>query len=66
MHVFENEKCLSCNLSSPEGKLCTHADGSFSKNYENYVISCYGPDPYFTSVFKSGVSDIIISDTYKK
>lgn len=49
-HVYSTEKCLSCDIESPEGTLCLYASATFSKDFSFYTLTCSGPDPSFTKI----------------
>lgn len=47
-------ECISCDLETPEGNLCTYATASFSKDRSNFALTCSGPDPMFVTLFSNG------------
>lgn len=38
---------------TPEGNLCTYATATFSKDSSYYTITCSGPDPSFTKIYRT-------------
>lgn len=52
-HVYKSGECLSCGLQTPEGNACAYASASFSKDFSHYALTCSGPDPSFTRVYKT-------------
>lgn len=56
-HVYSTEKCLSCDIRSPEGNLCLYASATFSKDFSHYSLACTGPDPSFTKLINYENSD---------
>ncbi|KAG5675085.1 hypothetical protein PVAND_005017 [Polypedilum vanderplanki] len=55
LYVYENdeEKCLTCELKTPEGNTCTYVSASFSTDLSYYSLSCSGPDPSFTKIYQT-------------
>ncbi|ALC39730.1 CG11034 [Drosophila busckii] len=51
-HVYRNDICLSCHMEDADGTECLSASASFSKGYSYYSISCTGPNPVYTRIFK--------------
>lgn len=49
----EKPTCISCNVLTPEGNVCTYADAIFSPFGQYYVLICHGPDPAFVSIFNN-------------
>lgn len=45
--------CVSCNVITPEGKVCTYVYPYFSPNASYYTLTCTGPNPSFVVVFDS-------------
>lgn len=52
-HVYSSNGCLSCDLKTPEDNLCTYASATFSKDFSYYSLTCSGPDPAFTRIYKT-------------
>lgn len=46
--------CITCNIMTPEGNICTYASASFSKDYSHFALNCQGPDPTFVSIYSGG------------
>jgi dipeptidyl-peptidase-4 len=46
--------CLSCNITTPEGRTCLYASGSFSTDMSHLALTCSGPDPPHVSLYKAG------------
>jgi dipeptidyl-peptidase 4 len=58
--VYSSNGCLSCDLRTPEGNLCTYASATFSKDFSHYVLTCSGPDPSFTRIYKTAGREEIV------
>lgn len=43
--------CISCQVVSPEGNLCTSASASFSSDYSYILLTCSAPDPIVVAVY---------------
>ncbi|XP_055685208.1 venom dipeptidyl peptidase 4 [Lutzomyia longipalpis] len=51
--VFRDSTCLTCTAKSPEGNDCTYASASFSRDFSYYSLTCSGPDPSYTHLFRT-------------
>lgn len=49
----EEPTCISCEVLTPEGNRCSYTDVVFSPLKSHYVLTCFGPDPAFVSIFNS-------------
>ncbi|XP_076375275.1 venom dipeptidyl peptidase 4 isoform X2 [Megalopta genalis] len=49
----EAPRCISCNIITPEGHVCSYAYPSFSIDNTYYAVACTGPDPTFVVIFDS-------------
>lgn len=47
-------RCLTCEVKSPEGNLCSYASASFSKDFTHYTMTCSGPDPAVVEILTAG------------
>lgn len=52
-HVYSSTECLSCDIMSPEGNLCQYAGASFSRDFSYFSLTCAGPDPSFTKLYRT-------------
>lgn len=61
-HVYKSSAvnnmntCLSCVAISPEEEQCTYASASFSKDFSLYSLTCTGPGPSYTKIYRTAVS----------
>jgi dipeptidyl aminopeptidase/acylaminoacyl peptidase len=55
LYVFEDgaERCLTCELKTPENNVCTYVSASFSSDLSYYSLTCSGPDPSFTKIYQT-------------
>lgn len=60
-HVYSSNGCLTCEVQTPEGNRCTYASASFSKDLSHYAMTCSGPDPAFTKLFRTAGNEEISS-----
>ncbi|CAO1395349.1 unnamed protein product [Diamesa tonsa] len=60
-HTYSKSECLTCGVTSPEGHLCSYASTSFSKDFSYYALTCSGPDPSFTRLYKTESNTLIYS-----
>lgn len=47
----ELPSCISCNIITPEGYVCTYVYPYFSPNASYYALACTGPNPTFIVIF---------------
>ncbi|XP_078045888.1 venom dipeptidyl peptidase 4 [Augochlora pura] len=47
----EAPKCISCNIITPEGNVCSYVYPYFSVGNTYYAVTCAGPDPTFVVIF---------------
>lgn len=52
-HVYANDMCLSCDKYDVDGVECSSASATFSNNYSYYTLTCNGPNPAYTLIYKS-------------
>lgn len=45
---------MTCGYQTPEKNLCTYLSASFSKDFSRYSVTCSGPDPSTSKLFKTG------------
>ncbi|XP_076647427.1 venom dipeptidyl peptidase 4 [Halictus rubicundus] len=45
--------CVSCNIITPEGNVCTYVFPYFSAKASYYALACTGPNPPFVVIFDS-------------
>lgn len=51
------EKCLTCEIVTPEGNKCTYASTTFSTDLSHYALTCSGPDVAFTDIYETDKSE---------
>ena len=54
------EKCLTCEIVTPEGNKCTYATTTFSTDLSHYALTCSGPDVSFTNIYKTDSSEKVM------
>ncbi|XP_070499034.1 venom dipeptidyl peptidase 4 [Chironomus tepperi] len=61
-YVLDNgvEKCLTCEIVTPEKNKCTYATTSFSTDLSHYALTCSGPDVSFTDIYETDSSTKIL------
>lgn len=45
---------MTCEYRTPENNLCTYLSATFSKDFSRYSVTCSGPDPATSKLFKMG------------
>lgn len=60
-HSYSTNGCLTCSIQTAEGNPCTYASTTFSRDFSHYVMSCSGPDPSFTRIFRTAGNEMIQS-----
>lgn len=54
-HLYSTEHgCMTCDYKTPEKNDCTYVSATFSRDFSRYSVTCSGPDPSTTRVFKTG------------
>lgn len=51
------EKCLTCDIETPEGNKCTYVSNLFSTDLSYYAMTCSGPDPAITITYRTGENE---------
>lgn len=66
-HVYKSSSdaatpnaCLSCAALSPEDEQCTYASAAFSTDFTLYTLTCTGPGPSYTRIYRTTASSQII------
>jgi dipeptidyl-peptidase-4 len=54
------DKCLTCDVVTPEGNKCTYAITTFSTDLSHYALTCNGPDVSFTNIYKTDADEKIM------
>lgn len=59
-HVYSNNDCLSCNVVDADGTTCRSASATFSKDFSYYTLTCSGPNPSYTQVWRSATHTKVV------
>ncbi|XP_037044389.1 venom dipeptidyl peptidase 4-like isoform X1 [Bradysia coprophila] len=52
-HVYKNNECLTCEVTGSEDEVCEYASASFSQAFTYFALSCSGPRPSYTRIYRT-------------
>lgn len=58
--MYSNNDCLSCNVVDADGTTCRSASATFSKDFSYYTLTCSGPNPSYTQVWRSATNTKVV------
>lgn len=54
-HIYKGDHCISCHIKSPEDENCNYSTAKFSEDFTYIALTCLGPSPAFTKIYKTDV-----------